>query len=174
METTQAADTPSGDVTETRGFGGHMRVEASGLSATRDARLTGLAIRRGWTGAKRWDTDSTIEDIQRLAAEGGTLTAKQKALLAVHRDLMSAEERARQIAVRNLVSMEAQNQADDHKEIPDLSVNVNATVDATDRRGRLAAIVASAKARIAGEEPVVEQPAAPPDGNGHADSNGHR
>lgn len=81
-----------------------------GRSVIQDQRLIGRAIRNGWL--KRWDTDSTRRALEE-ASDDRELTAKEKAMLAVHKALDSDDHRPAQIAVRNLLSMEEQNRQDE-------------------------------------------------------------
>lgn len=89
----------------------------NGLSAIQNAKLERMATKGNWRKVRRWDTDSTLPEIQKAGEENsGELTLKEKALAAVHIDVMHADPRVRRIAASNILMMEAQNQADDHFE----------------------------------------------------------
>ena len=93
--------------------------DADTRESVRTQKLVSRAVTENWTGAGRWDTDATPEQLSALQAER-ELTAKERALLAILADLSSRDSRPRQIAVRNLIQMEQQNMADEHKAQPDL------------------------------------------------------
>lgn len=90
----------------------------SGLTANQEARIIKKALREKWWGEQRWPTDITTEEIQEKEKER-PLTIREKVLLAVSTDLSDKDRRVKRIAVKNVIAMESQNQADDHKKDPD-------------------------------------------------------
>lgn len=86
----------------------------SGITEIRDARLTDMAIRRGWI-KQRWPTRETTEEFQQRVASGGA-SLIDKAILSTHKLLMDGDPRAKGIAIRSVIAMEAQNQSDEHRE----------------------------------------------------------
>lgn len=87
------------------------RIE-SGLTQIHDARLTRMAIKRGWLRGQRWATDTTIAELQAIKRERD-LTLRERALLAVLSDIAGSDARVRQIAVKAVLLMESQNQKDE-------------------------------------------------------------
>jgi len=89
-------------------------IAESGITEIRDARLTNMAVRRGWLG-NRWPTRETVAEFQaRVSTKGATLI--DRAVLTTNKLMMSEDPRAMGIAVRCAITMEAQNQADDHRD----------------------------------------------------------
>lgn len=121
----------------------------SGLSAIREERLINRALRGGWlNGKKRWNTDATPEDLaKRMRETNGQLTLKDRVLLAVSNALVSSDPRVVGIATRNALTMEAQNQADELKQLPDLHLNIHKMAE-DEKKDRLAAILEAAKGRM--------------------------
>jgi hypothetical protein len=86
----------------------------NGLTAIANARLEKLATKGKWRNdGKRWDTDSTLEDIEETRNER-PLTLKEKALRSLHYDIEHPDARVRRIATGNLKDIESQNLADEH------------------------------------------------------------
>jgi len=86
----------------------------AGITPIHEARLTNMAVRRGWLG-NRWPTRETVAEFQaRVAAKGATLI--DRAVLTTNKLMMSDDPRAMGIAVRCALTMESQNQADDHRD----------------------------------------------------------
>lgn len=121
----------------------------SGLSAIREERLIQRALRGGWmNGKKRWNTDATPEDLaKRMQETNGQLTLKDRVLLAVSNALVSTDPRVVGIATRNALTMEAQNQADELKQLPDLHLNIHKMAE-EEKKDRLAQILDRAKGRM--------------------------
>lgn len=91
----------------------------AGLTPIHEARLTEMAIRRGWLG-QRWPTRETAEEFQARVSKHG-MTLIDKAVLATNKLLVGSNgvqpnERAQGIAIRCVLVMESQNQADDHRD----------------------------------------------------------
>lgn len=98
--------------------GGRIRTE-SGRTPIQDSRLLGQAIRQGWLHGIRWPTEATKEEIDTIEQQRG-LTMKEWAAKAVMSGVSSGDARIEQIAVKSIIAMEAQNQADEHKATPSL------------------------------------------------------
>jgi hypothetical protein len=75
--------------------------------------LVSQAISGRWGDGDRdrWETDLLVEDLQKRQAARG-LTVKERALLAVITDISGIDSRQRQMAISNVLRMEAQNQLD--------------------------------------------------------------
>ena len=90
--------------------------------------LIAHAVKQNWLDddTDRWETDLTVKELQRREKENG-LNAKERAMLAILTDLSGRDYKQRQQAVRNLISMESQNQSDQHFEVsqatPELHVH---------------------------------------------------
>lgn len=98
------------------GSGGPRNKRAdSGLTDIREARLNDMAVRRGWIKPQRWPTRETTEEFQERVASGGA-SLIDKAILSTHKLLMNGDDRAKGIAIRSVIAMEAQNQSDEHRE----------------------------------------------------------
>jgi len=86
----------------------------AGIAPIHEARLTNMAVRRGWLG-NRWPTRETVAEFQaRVTSKGATLI--DRAVMTTNKLMMSEDARAMGIAVRCALTMEAQNQADDHRD----------------------------------------------------------
>lgn len=85
----------------------------SGLTAKRDARLVGRAIRRGWYKGQRWPTEITASELLQLQKER-ELTMKEQASVATMAGL--ANGKTAHIHAKNVIAMEAQNMKDDERE----------------------------------------------------------
>lgn len=97
---------------ETGGSGGKTERTESGRTELQDSRMVQMAIRRGWLKGQRWPTDATPQDIEAVRGQRD-LTIRERAALAVMRDLSGSDARIRQIAVKSVIAMEAQNQEDE-------------------------------------------------------------
>lgn len=147
LEDNDGAVSPAA-VPEIGGQGGEVLADAHHLRE--DLRLAGRAIRRGWGGAKRWNTDVTSKELEeRMRTSDGQLTLKERTLLACMSGVTSSNERVSGIAARNVIAMEAQNQADELKQLPDLHLNIHKMAE-DEKKDRLASILAAAKGRKAG------------------------
>lgn len=111
------------------GPGGHSARAESGVTSVREQRLTGLAIRRGWITGQRWATDATVEELVELQKQR-PLTVRERTMIAIARDVVHEDPRVRQIAVRNSVAVEAQNQTDE-RDAAGLSEGTNVNVNVT-------------------------------------------
>ncbi len=99
------------------GSGGRSPRTDSGRTAIQDTRLEGLAIKRGWLKGQRWPTEALASELEaRKAEQGGELNLKEKMLLKAHSLVESADDRIANIAARNVIAAEAQNQKDDEAE----------------------------------------------------------
>lgn len=106
----------------------HSPIGESGLTAIKENRMLNRAIRNGWLKGQRWPTEATPSDLREKQARG-ELTLKEQAAtacflgLTVDIDAIKDDrmkmiaQRLRQAAVRNVVAMESQNQADDLAEM---------------------------------------------------------
>lgn len=105
--------TPSHDG---EGVGGSVpdRRDESGRSIIQNGRLEERAIRKGWIKSKRWPTNLTLEEFQQKVA-GGQATFLDRALITAQKLMNSSSERANGIGMRAIMTMEAQNQGDDHR-----------------------------------------------------------
>lgn len=113
----------------------------SGMTEIQDARLVARAITRGWIkpGDKRWPTNKTETEIETgISERGGGPTLIEKAMLAVFSGL-SGDDRAAAMSARTAVTMEGQNQTDEHKVMPNQHEHSH-TLTIDDRRSKLAAI----------------------------------
>ena len=70
------------------------------------------ALREGWMKGTRWPTDATDKDFQDAQSQR-PLTLKEQAAIAARDAMQSGDPRLTASAVRCVVAMEAQNQADD-------------------------------------------------------------
>ena len=77
-----------------------------------DQRMLQVAIKRGWIGGHRWPTDATLSELSEIPFDDMSL--RERAAYAVGRDVGHIDARVRQIAAKNVIAMEKQNQADDH------------------------------------------------------------
>lgn len=68
--------------------------------------------------ALRWQTEVTKKSFVEI--DPASVTAKELAVQVTVRGMLSADETVSQSAVRNLIAMERQNQADQHKARPTL------------------------------------------------------
>lgn len=68
--------------------------------------------------ALRWQTEVTKKSFAEI--DPAEITAKELAVQVTVRGMLSADEEVSQSAVRNLIAMERQNQADQHKARPTL------------------------------------------------------
>lgn len=80
-----------------------------------DLRMAGRAAREGWMKGTRWPTDATDQDFVEMRKQR-PLSIKERAALAALKGLSSDEPRVVQAAVKSVVAMEAQNQADELKQ----------------------------------------------------------
>ena len=117
--TSQGTPQPPENTPDSQGVGGEERRGESGLSKIQDARLTARAVRQGWFGNVRWPTHVTKSELVKLFESRGELTAQEKALYTVIQNMDSADPRFQLIAAKTVVSMEKQNQDDEHKQIGD-------------------------------------------------------
>ena len=113
----------------------------SGRTEIQDARSVARAIDQGWIkpGSKRWPTNKTETEIETEISERGTgPTLIEKAMLAVFEGL-GGDPRAAATSARTAVTMEGQNQTDEHKVMPNQHEHSH-TLTIDDRRSKLAAI----------------------------------
>ena len=159
-------DIPDWDYPEIADSNKSERTE-SGLTEIQDARLVKRAVARGWgkkPGDKRWPTDKTETEIETEVSERGNgPTLIEKTILEVFKGL-GGDDRAAAMSARTAVTMEGQNQADEHKIIPDQHDHSH-TLTVDDRRSKLAAI--DARLRAGGSGIVVVDEAS---GNGKSDN----
>lgn len=121
----------------------------TGLTSIKEQRLIATALGKRWGGAKRWNTDATAQELEiRLRESNGQLTLKERTILAVMNGVTSNDQRVAGIAARNVLAMEAQNQQDELKQIPDMHLNIHKMAD-DEKKDRLAAIIEEAKAKAA-------------------------
>lgn len=103
---------PAADGEGGQGGGPSERLD-NGLRAIEDGKLTNRAIARGWVKA-RWPIDENIDDMrERFQGKGQTL--RDIALIAARRLAASENPRAQGIGIRSILTMEGQNQADEHR-----------------------------------------------------------
>jgi len=95
-----------------RGSGGRNARAESGLTETRDARLTARAIEKGWIRSDRWATHAPKSQLVEEIRQRGDMTACEQAMLTTLKLMGSSDQRANGIGVRCLVAMEKQNQID--------------------------------------------------------------
>lgn len=149
LEDNDGAVSPA-TVPEIGGQGGEVLNDAHHLRE--DLRMAERAIRRRWgrgEGPKRWNTDVTANELaERMQASDGQLTLKERTLLAVMNGVTSTNDRVSGIAARNVIAMEAQNQADELKQLPDLHLNIHKMAE-DEKKDRLASLLEAAKARKA-------------------------
>lgn len=131
------------------GFRGESQRTESGLTGIEESRLIRRALDGGWASKpKRWNLDATPADIQKKLDAGDELSLRDRMLLATMNGSVSADPRVAGIAVRNGLTMEAQNQADELKQMPDLHLNIHKMAE-DEKKGHLSAILEQAKARRA-------------------------
>ncbi len=105
---------------ESTGDEGPARAE-SGLTQLNDARLETLAVRRGWI-KDRWPTHQPKRELINEITGRDDVTLAERTVLAAY-ELLEGSERAKGIGARLAVTMEGQNQADEHKREPDLHLH---------------------------------------------------
>jgi len=88
------------------------------ISVTTEQRLIRRCLKDKDWAKQRWPTRATAEEIEEIKEER-PLNFIELAVQAVGKDLTDQDRRVRRIAIKNLISMEKQNQADDHREDPD-------------------------------------------------------
>ena len=77
-----------------------------------ELRMLARAAREGWMKGTRWPTDATDKDFAEAQSQR-PLTLKEQAAIAARDAMNSGDARLTASAVRCVVAMEAQNQADD-------------------------------------------------------------
>lgn len=91
----------------------------SGLTPIKEARLVRKAVAAAAKENKqRWPTRATPDDIEKVKEER-PLSFLELAMQSVGKDLTDQDRRVRRIAVKNLLAMEKQNQADELSVEPD-------------------------------------------------------
>jgi hypothetical protein len=85
---------------------------AEGVTLKAEQRLIGRAVRSHWIDGRRWPTHAKMSDIQRWRAEG-EFTIQQKVVLALHTGLSNSDPRISQLAIKNALLAERQNQTDE-------------------------------------------------------------
>lgn len=97
---------------------------SNGLHDTEEAKLVGRAIVGNWAETTRWPTGHFESNLREQVGDAGDRTLVEDTTLTVFDLLHSENPRARGIAVKAAISMEAQNASDDHiklsKTLPDL------------------------------------------------------
>ena len=86
----------------------------SGLTEIRDARLTQRALEEGWIGGTRWPTRIGSKQLHAEIQARGDATLIEQTVATAYRLLGSEDTRAKGIGAKIAVTMEAQNQADEH------------------------------------------------------------
>lgn len=135
----------------------------SGQTEIQDARQIARAIRERWIieGDKRWPTNKTRTELEEIPEDERTLI--EKTILSVFTSL-DGDDRAAGIAAKTAVTMEGQNQSDDHDKTPSKHEHSH-TLTVDDRRSKLAAI--DARLGAGGSGGVVVDEAS---GNGKIDN----
>lgn len=93
------------------------RSSETGLTACEEARVTHRAIRKGWIKPREyggWPLNLSRRALAEKLDTTGELNAIEEVLLTTLKDLHSAQGNVRQMAVRSVVAMHAQNLAVDH------------------------------------------------------------
>ena len=134
--------------TDVRGPGERTIRGESGLTQIKEARLVERAVR--WNKSMRWPTRMPVDELRTQTDGVDVITRATQAAI----ELLDGDDRAKGIAVRAIVQMERQNQADEQKILgsgipssaPTTQVNVNVGVSVNgtpdERRLRLTALAA--------------------------------
>ena len=112
------------------GSGGRNARAGSGLSETRDARLTRMAVKQGWLG-DRFPTREGRNEMAERIKESGDIDAIDMATLTSFSLMDNADPRNKRIGASLVIAMESQNQRDQiSQDIPtqpgggDVTINV--------------------------------------------------
>ncbi len=87
----------------------------SGLTAIQEAKLLGQCLKSKEWKKQRWPTRATPAELEEIREER-PLNFLELGMQSVGKDLTDQDRRVRRIALKNLIAMEKQNQADEHKE----------------------------------------------------------
>lgn len=125
----QAGDGPADQAPGQGGPGGHSARTESGVTAIREQRLIGKALRGNWLG-QRFPTSAKLVELHQLVV-AGEANLRDRAVIGAWEGLESRDERVKQRAVTNVGTMERVNQADEFAArglaIEGTNVNVNIT-----------------------------------------------